>query len=100
MISDLISNGKILFYATNLCHKFFSCCIADLLVSKGHLVDDPFSHVVLAWPWFGAFCAFALCASLGDIHWNTLTSKGASLVWMNCCRCNGFCNGRSHSLVH
>ena len=36
MISDLISDGKIVFYTTDLSCKFISCHIADLLVSEGH----------------------------------------------------------------
>ena len=30
MISDLLSDGKILFYMTYLSHKFFSSCVTDL----------------------------------------------------------------------
>ena len=99
MISNLFSDRKILFYVTNLSHKFISCHIADLLVSKGHLADDLFSHVVLTWPWFWVFHAFTFCISLEEIYWGALTTKGASLVWMNCCQCSGFCRG-DHRLVH
>ena len=84
-ISDLISSRKILFYMAYFSRKFFSCHIADLLVSKGHLADDLFPYVVLTWPWFRAFCAFAFCTSLGDVHWGALTSEGACLVQVNCC---------------
>ena len=80
--------------------KFISSHVTNLLVSKCHLVDDAFPYVVFAWSWFWAFHAFALCASLGDIHWGVLTSEGASLIWMNCCQHSRFCNERSHGLVH
>ena len=100
MISDLLSNRKILFYTAYFSRKFFSCCKADLLVSKGHLANDPFSYVVLAQPQFWAFRAFALCVSLGNVHWGVLTSKGAGLVGVDCCWCSRFCSGRSHGLVH
>ena len=50
MTSDLFSDRKILFNLAYLSCKFVSCCIADLLVSKDHLIDDLFSHVVLTWP--------------------------------------------------
>ena len=100
MISDLLSNRKILFYVTYFSCKFISSHVANLLISKCHLADDVFPYVVLTWPWFRAFHAFALCLSLGDVHQGTLTSKGASLVWMNCCWHSGFCSRRSCGLVH
>ena len=59
-----------------------------------------FPYVVLTWPQFRAFHAFSFCASLGDIHQGTLTSEGASLVWVNCCQRSRFCGRRSRSLVH
>ena len=62
-------------------------------------MDDLFSHVVLTWPQFRAFCTFAFCVSLGEIHWGVLTSKGASLIGVNWCWHSRFCSGRSHSLV-
>ena len=99
LILDLLSNGKILFYATYLSHKFLSSHITDLLISKCHLADDTFPYVVLTWPWFWAFHAFAFCASLGYVHWGALTSKGAGLIWVNCCQHSRFCSRRSHSLV-
>ena len=51
-ISDLLSDRKILFYATYLSCKFLSSRVTDLLVSKCHLADDMFPYVVFAWPWF------------------------------------------------
>ena len=99
MTSDLLSDRKILFYMTYLSCKFISHCIADLLIPKGHLVNDAFSYVVLTWPQFRAFRVFAFCASLGDIHWGALTSKGAGLIWVNCCQCSRFCNRRSRGLI-
>ena len=62
-------------------------------------MDDAFPYVVLAWPWFRAFHAFAFCASFGNVHRGTLTSEGASLIWVNCCQHSRFYGGRSHSLV-
>ena len=84
---------------TYLSCKFVSSCITNLLISKYHLVNDVFSYVVLTQPQFKAFCAFAFCASLRDIHWETLTSESAGLIWVDCCQHSGFCGGRSCSLV-
>ena len=98
-ISDLLSSRKILFYATYLSREFVSSCIIDLLTPKCHLMDDTFPYVVLAWPQFWAFCTFVFCMSLWYIHWGALTSKGASLVRMNCCQHSRFCSGRSCGLV-
>ena len=100
MISDLLSGGKILLYATYLSRKLVSSHVTNLLTPECHLADDAFSHVVLTWPRFGAFRAFAFCMSLGDIHRDALTSEGAGLIWMDCCWHSRFCGGRSRSLVH
>ena len=79
--------------------KFVSSCIADLLTPKCHLANDVFPYVVFTWPWFGAFRAFAFCASLGYVHWGALTSEGAGLIEVDCCRRSRFCGGRSRNLV-
>ena len=100
MISDLISDRKILFYVTYFSHKFISSCITNLLISKCHLTDDVFPYVVLTWPWFRAFCIFSFCASLRDVHQGALTSEGAGLIWVNYCQQSTHCGGRDHGLVH